>query len=203
MIGLHCVCSNLVSYKYKEELLKEVFHIKEGQKCCCFYSKVNALCRNKRRQIICSYSALVNQAKPFESTQSHYASCTKSRWTDSWHKLNALIHGKHSAESNSNSTRCLSPCSTSLFPHFLTPEKSKGNSFARVSSWSLVHDCRLVLQSQHMTHSTDKNISLQRHYCSLTTLWLDCGLYRRSELNRKKTMRERILKRNGISEPRN
>lgn len=125
MIGLHCVCSNLVSYKYKE-LLKEVFHIKEGQKCGCFYSKVNALCWNKRRQIICSYSALVHQAKPFESTQSHYASCTKSRWTDSRHKLNALIHGKHSAESNSNSTQCSSPCSTSLFPHFFTPEKSKG-----------------------------------------------------------------------------
>lgn len=125
MIGLHCVCSNLVSYKYKEELLKEVFHIKEGQKCCCFYSKVNALCWNKRRQIICSYSALVNQAKPFESTQSHYASCTKSRWTDSWHKLHALIHGKHSAESNSNSTRCLSPCSTSVSTFLDSWEKQR------------------------------------------------------------------------------
>lgn len=37
--GSRYVCSDLVSYKDREELLNDVTHIKELQKYCCFYSK--------------------------------------------------------------------------------------------------------------------------------------------------------------------
>lgn len=171
----------LISYKHKKELLKEVLHIKEGQKCCCFYSKVNALHWNKRRKIICSFSALVSEAEPCEvlNHTMHHAQkagkmihFTSSMLLPMVNVVQRVTPTAHDACLPVIPNASVSACLDSW-------EKQRSWTLARVSSWSLACDCKLALQSQHMTHSTEKNISFQRYCYSLTMLWQYCRLYRR------------------------
>lgn len=193
-MGSQGMCSDLASYKHTELFMK-VLHIKGGQKCCCFYSKVNALWWNKRRKITHSFSAPTDQAQPLENDQSYSALCTNPRLIDLLHKLNAFINNERSSETDSIMMLSSLLHLTPLFLHFWNP----GSSKAGESPWWLAHDCRLTFQSQHTIHSTEKKNDIPKTL--LPWVFYDYTVAYTREVTYMNTLMERILQRNVTGEP--